>query len=231
MRSVKLIFLFCTLFVLAGCAFQKYRAAPVSPAQTAATLEARTLADPGLRQFLKAKSQHPPATWPIQQWDLPNLTLAAFYYNPALQVARARVAQAEAAIVTARTRPNPTVSGDVGGETAPESPWIAGLVGSLPLETAGKRGHRITAAERAADVARWNLAVAAWNVRAQLRAALLEYVVAFQNLSLLRTEADLRAQQVELLEQRLAVGMIPRPEVDTARIQDTQALLAAQAAE
>ena len=231
MRSVKLIFLFCALFVLAGCAFQKYRAAPVSPPQAAATLEARTLADPGLRKFLATKSERPPTTWPIPQWDLPNLTLAAFYYNPALQVARARVVQAEAAIVTAGARPNPTVSGDVGGETAPESPWIAGLVGSLPVETAGKRGHRVTAAERAADVARWNLAVTAWNVRAQVRTALLEYVAAGQNLNLLRAEADLRAEQVQLLEQRLAVGMIPRPEMNTARIQHTQALLAAQAAE
>jgi outer membrane protein, heavy metal efflux system len=231
MPSLKLIFLFCTLFALAGCAFQRYRAAPVSPPQTAAALEARTLADPGLRQFLTAKSEHPPVSWPISQWDLPNLTLAAFYYNPALQIARARISQAEAAIVTAGARPNPTVSGDFGGETAPESPWIAGLVGSLPIETAGKRGHRVTAAERAADVARWNLALAAWNVRAQVRTALLEYVVAGQNLNLLRAEERLRGEQVELLEQRLAVGMIPRPEVDTASIQHTQALLAAQAAE
>ncbi len=231
MQSLKIAVLLCTLSGLAGCAFQKYRAAPISPPLTAAALEARTLADSGLRQFLAARSPHLPSSWPLEQWDLPSLTLAAFYYSPALQIARARVTQAEAAIVSARARPNPNLSADGGGETAPESPWIAGFAGSLPLETAGKRGHRITAAERAAEVARWDLAVAAWNVRAQVRGALLEYLVAGRNLNLLQSAERLRGQQVQLLEQRLAVGMISRPEVDTARMQHTQALLAAPAAE
>lgn len=231
MESLKVVVLSWALVALGGCAFQKYHAAPLSPPQIAASLEGRTLADPGLRQFVNAKTEHQLATWPPAQWDLPTLTLAAFYYNPALQTARARVAQAEAAIVTARARPNPTAGGDVGGETAPESPWIAGLVGSLPIETAGKRGRRITAAERKADVARWDLAVAAWQARAQVRGALLEYVTARQNLELLHSEERLRSEQVTLLEQRLAAGMIPRPEVDAARIQHTQILLAAQAAE
>jgi len=231
MESLKVVVGLCALFALQGCAFQKYRAAPLSPPQSASWLESRTLADAGLRQFLYSKTEHRPATWPPAQWDLPTLTLAAFYYQPALQTARARVEQAEAAIVTARTRPNPTASGDLGGETAPESPWIAGFVGSLPIETAGKRGHRVTAAQRAAEVARWDLAVTAWKVRAQVRSTLLEYITASRNLELLQTEERLRAQQVTLLEQRLAAGIIPRPEVDTARIQHTQALLAAQAAE
>ena len=173
----------------------------------------------------------PPSAWPLSQWKLPDLTLAAFYYNPALRVARAQVAQAEAAIVTARARPNPTASGDVGGETAPESPWIAGFVGSLPIETAGKRARRVTAAERTADAMRWKLAVTAWKVRAQLRVALLDYISAGRSLALLQTEERLRAEQVLLLEQRLAAGMIPRPELDAARIQHTRAVLAATAAD
>lgn len=231
MRSLKFSIFFCALSALVGCAFQKYRAQPVAPVKTAASLEARTLADPGLRGYVITHSEHPPANWPLPQWSPADLTLAAFYYNPGLRIARARVAQAQAAIVTARARPNPQLSGDVGGETAPESPWIAGLVGSLPLETADKRGHRITAAERAADAARWSLAISAWNIRAQVRSALLQYLVAGRNLQLLQAEEKLRAQQVQLLEQRLAVGMISRPEVDTARIRHTQALLALRTAE
>ena len=231
MRPLKFSIFFCALSVLAGCAFQKYRAQPVSPVQSAASLEARTLTNAGLGGYLLAHSEHPPASWPLLQWTPADLTVAAFYYNPDLRIAQARVAQAQAAIVTAQARPNPQLSGDVGGETAPESPWIAGLVGSLPIETAGKRGHRITAAERAAEAARWNLAISAWNVRVQVRSALLQYLVAGRNLQLLRTEERLRAEQVQLLEQRLAVGMIPRPEVDTARIQHTQALLALRTGE
>jgi outer membrane protein, heavy metal efflux system len=230
MKSFKVIAVFCALSILTGCAMRRYLAAPVSPALTAASLRSRSLADPGLREFI-AKLQAAPATWPIAEWSLPDLTLAAFYYNPALRIARGRLFEAEAAIVTAGARPNPSVKADLGGETAPESPWIAGFGFSLPIETAGKRRYRISQAERLADVARWDLTNTAWKVRAQVRSALVEYLAAKRNVSLLEDEDRLGAEQVALLEQRFAVGMIPRPEVDSARIQHTQTLLAVRAAE
>lgn len=230
MSSFKIAAAFCAAAVLCGCAFQKYHPAPISPLETAAALQARTLADPGLRQFMAGNSQPPPPAWPLPHWSLRELTLAAFYFNASLQVARARISQAEAAVVTASVRPNPGTSADVGGETAPESPWIAGAGFSLPVETAGKRRHRMTEAERNAEVARWDLAADAWNVRAQVRAALLEYVAAKHSLSLLRTEESRRAERAELLEQRLAVGVISRPEADLAGLQHTQAILVLSAA-
>ncbi len=231
MNSWKIALIICTSGLLSGCAFQKYRPAPLAPQQTAATLQSRSLTAPGLRDFMEKTGGSVATPWPLPQWDLAHLTLAAFYYNPALEIVRARVAEAEAAVVTAGERPNPSLKGDLGGETAPESPWIAGLGFSLPIETAGKRGHRIAAAERLADVARWNLATTAWRVRAQVRSTLIAYLAAQQNIGLLDAEERLRAEQVKLLEQRLAVGMIPRPEVDSARILQTQTLLALGTAE
>ena len=209
---------------------RKYRPVELSPVQTAASLKSRSLEDPGLRVFI-GKFHSAPPTWPFSEWNLADLTLAAFYYNPALAIARGRVSETEAAIVTAGAKPNPSVKADLGGETAPESPWIAGFGFSLPIETAGKRRYRISQAERLADVARWDLTSTAWKVRAQVRNALLEYLTAQRNISLLQEEERLGAEQVALLEQRFAVGMIPRPEVDTARIQHTQTLLAVRAAE
>lgn len=221
----------CTALLMTGCAVQSYRPAPLSPIQAAASLEARSLTDPHLHEFMIATSQLAMGIWPLPEWDLADLTLAAFYYNPTLQIAWTRVAEAEARIITANAKPNPSFRGDIGGETAPESPWIAGLGFSLPIETAGKRGFRITAAERLADVARWNLASTAWKIRSQVRVGLIEYLAAKQILNLLQVEEQLRAEQVQLLEQRLKVGMIPRPEVDTARIQQTQTLLEVEKAE
>ena len=215
---------------LVGCAVQHYHPAPVSIAENAQSLSSRTLRDNGLRAFLRDRLPANAGEWPLGEWGLPELTLVAFYYNPSLQIARDQVAEAEAAIVTARARPNPTIQGDLGGETAPESPWIAGAGFSLPIETAGKRRYRTTEAQQFADAARWNLASTGWAVRAQVRSALLEYQVANRSLQLLEEEGRLRAEHVQLLEQRLTVGMIPRPEVDTARIQQTQTLLAVQSA-
>src|SRR6266699_573046 len=230
MQSFKIIAVFCAVTTLTGCAMRRYRPLPLSPAQTAASLKSRSLADPGLQAFI-AKLQPAPATWPIAESSLADLTLATFYYNPTLAIARGRLSEAETAIVTAGARPNPSVKADLGGETAAESPWIAGFGFSLPIETAGKRRYRISQAERLADVARWDLTSTVWKVRAQVRSALLEYVTAERNVRLLEDEEHLGAEQVALLEQRFAVGMIPRPEVDTARIQHTQTLLAVRAAE
>jgi outer membrane protein TolC len=227
--SKNVVVVFFTI-ILAGCAAQHYHPAPVSTGENAQSLSSRSLQDDGLRAFLRDKLPSNAGEWPLRDWSLPELTLAAFYYNPSLQIARDQVAEADAGIVTARERPNPTIQGDLGGETAPDSPWIAGAGFSLPIETAGKRRYRITEAQQLAHTARWNLASTAWVVRAQVRSALLEYLAANRNLQLLEEEERLRAEQVELLEQRLIVGMIPRPEVDTARIQQTRTLLAVQSA-
>lgn len=214
--------------MLSGCAMQKYRAAPLVPASSAASIEGRSLDSPGLRQFFSSSADSSDASWPPATWDLRDLTIAAFYYNPALQIARARVEEADAAIITAGEKPNPTLSADVGGETSPESPWLASIGFSLPIETAGKRGYRISEAQRLADVARWNLASSAWAARARVRSALIDYIAARRRLSLLQNEEQVRADQVKLLAQRLAVGMISRPEVDMAKILETQAALALQ---
>lgn len=216
--------------ILVGCAVQHYHPAPVSSAENAQSLSSRTLQDNGLRAFLRDKLPANHGGWPLEEWGLPELTLAAFYYNPGLQIARDQLAETEAAIVTARARPNPAIQVDLGGETAPESPWLTGAGFSLPIETAGKRRYRITEAQLLADAARWNLASAGWVVRAQVRSALVEYQAANRSRILLEDEDRLRGEQVRLLEQRLAVGMIPRPEVDTARIQQTQTLMAVQSA-
>jgi cobalt-zinc-cadmium efflux system outer membrane protein len=216
---------------LIGCAVKHYHSAPVSIAENAQSLSSRTLLDHGLRAFLRDRLPADTGEWPIKEWSLPRLTLAAFYYNSSLQIARDQVAEAEAAIVTAHARPNPAIQDDLGGETAPESPWLAGAGFSFPMETAGKRPYRISEAQELADAARWNLASMGWTVRAQVRTALLQYSSATRRQHLLQKEQSLRAEQVQLLEQRLEVGMIPWPEVDTARIQQTQTLLALRSAE
>jgi hypothetical protein len=76
------VVIMCASGLLSGCAFQKYRPAPLSPRQTAAALQSRTLTAPGLREFMQETAGKGATAWPIEQWDLADLTLAAFYYNP-----------------------------------------------------------------------------------------------------------------------------------------------------
>jgi len=225
MKKLKFVVVLGIAAALTGCAVQRYHPAPIAPAASAAALRARTLSDEGLRKFLVDRLPADAGKWPLQQWSLPELTLAAFYYNPGLQVARARVAEADAAVITAGARPNPIISGSVGGSTSPASPWIGALGFGLPVETAGKRGYRILRAQRLADAARWDLANTAWTVRAQVRSTLLQYLTLTQRVQALQNEKQIRGEQVKLLEQRLAVGMIARPEVDAARILHSEILV------
>src|SRR5215469_10404824 len=101
----------CVLLVttcfLAGCTVQRYRPAPIVPSTTASQFESRSLADAGLRSFEEQNLGHSVSPWPPKMWDLQTLSLAALYFNPALDSARARVTTAEGALITARSRPNP----------------------------------------------------------------------------------------------------------------------------
>ena len=199
---------------LAGCAAQRYQAAPIVASATASRFESRNLADSGLQSFVEQNLGHPVSPWPPATWDLQTLSLAALYFNPALDSARARVAGSEAALITAGARPNPTLS------IAPgiPSPYLLTLDFSIPIETAGKRGYRIQAARSLDQATRFDLADSAWTVRSGVRAALLNYIIASQNLELFRSEENVRQDQVNILERIFSAGEIPRQNVDLARI-------------
>ena len=210
-----------------SCTVRHYQAVPIAPGESASRLEARNFADPGLRAYVEKNLGHSVSPWPPKRWELRTLSLAALYFHPSMEAARARLAEAEAATVTAGARPNPTLS------IAPgvPSPWLLNLDFSMPIETAGKRGHRIQSARSLDLAAGFDLAEAAWKVRSGVRLALLNYLLASRNLDALRAEEQLRDEQVKLLAQRLAVGEIARPEVDTARIELSKTHLAMAAAE
>jgi outer membrane protein TolC len=207
---------------LAGCAAQRYRPAPIVASATASRFESRNLADANLQSFVEQNLGHPVSPWPPTTWDLQTLSLAALYFNPALDSARARVAGTEAALVTAGARPNPSLSIAPGIPT----PYLLTLDFSIPIETAGKRGHRIQVASNLDQAARFDLADSAWTVRSGVRAALLNYIIASQNLELFRSEENVRNDQVNILEQIFSAGELPRQNVDLARIELSKAHLA-----
>jgi outer membrane protein TolC len=165
--------------------------------------------------------------WPPKTWNLGALFLAALYLNPSLEGAKARVEEAQAAIVTAGARPNPSLSVTPGFP----SPYLFNLDFSVPIETAGKRGHRIQAARSLDRAARFDLADFAWKVHSGVRVALLNYLLASRRLDLVRSEEQIRVDQANILEQRFLVGEIPRPEVDLARIELSKTHLTINSAE
>lgn len=202
--------------VWAGCVH--YRAQPIVPARTAAALSARSLDDEGLRRFLAQNLGREPVPWPPTAWDFDLLALAAYYYQPSLDVARAEWRVAAAGEVTAGERPNPSVSLTPTYDTTTSPPWIPGISFDVPIETAGKRGYRLAQAQHLADAARWNILATVWEVRSGVRAALLDLYAARRSASLLARQEAAQARVVRLLEAQLAAGNVAGPEVTPARI-------------
>lgn len=164
----------------------------------------------------------PPATW-----DLQMLTLAAFYFNPNLAVARAQLQTAQAGIATAEMRPNPVL------ELSPgvPSPYLLGLSVAFPIVTAGKRKYQVELAKNLSHVAAFNLAQTAWTVRGGVRTALVNYIVADHALAVTRSEEQLWLTRVSRLSEQVSAGEIPKPELDTAQIASLNSRLAAQTAQ
>jgi outer membrane protein, heavy metal efflux system len=205
--------------LLAGCV--RYQPRPLSAVATAAALERRSLTNAVLRTFLETNLHREFESWPAKGWDFEMLTLAAFYYHPSLEVARADWQVAQGGIRTAKGRPNPTVTVtpayDNGIANSP-SPWMPLIVFDLPLETAGKRARRTEQAEHLSESARLNIATTAWQVRSGVRSSLLDYTAAQERAQLLEKQVGLQREAGARLESQLQAGAVATAEVTAARI-------------
>jgi cobalt-zinc-cadmium efflux system outer membrane protein len=206
------------LGILAGCV--SYRPAPISPTVTESAFRARSLDDPGLRDFVSKSAPDRAKEWPPREFDLNALTLVAFYYHPDLELAQVRVSESTAGEITAGERPNPSVSFSPQYAANAESglsPWVLGFSWDIPIETAGKRAHRLEQAKQLTLAARLALGEAAWKVRGELRSNLVEYYAADLDAQYLRTETILRSNLVARLDRLLKAGEGSRLELNMAR--------------
>lgn len=225
---MRISLLLAGLALLAGCA--EFVARPIDAAASAAQFESRSLRDAGLQTFVQAGLHREATPWPPAAWDLETLTLAALYYHSDMALARAQLETAKAGEITAAQRPNPSISFSPTYVThitsAPFNPYILGLNPDIPIETAGKRDHRIEHAQYLTAAVREKIATAAWQVRSRLRASLLNLYGARRTQALRAEQLAQQETLVRLLEKRRAVGELSRPEVAPARLALHQSELA-----
>jgi len=223
MKSLTPILVLGLLFV--NCA--GYRPRLVTPAQTALTLEARSLHDPRLRTFIARVQGWELEPWPPSCWDLHLLTLVAFYFNPQLAAARADLWRVESARVSAAAWPNPSLSLDAekvlrgGGQM----PWVLGAVLGLPIENMRQRGYRIARARYLAEAAYESLASKAWAVRREVRGSLLTLFGVEKAEDLLVRRQELQERIVEELTRQMKLGEIDAQAVNTAKAALQQIIL------
>jgi outer membrane protein TolC len=207
------------LGILAGCTH--YQSQPISPDSAGAALTARSLQDEGLHRFLTQNLGREPVPWPLPKWDFEMLTLVAFYYQPSLEVARSQWDVARNAIKTAGARPNPTLTVTPGYDTSVSggtSPWFPSIDFDFLFETSRKRDHRVVIEQLTAEAARLEVLASAWQVRSELRRALIEVVVAGRRHDVLRQQTGLQQELLSILERRLAAGAVSSLEVSAARL-------------
>ena len=212
---------------LSGCVH--YRGQTLAPVQSETAFRQLSLDNPGLAAFVRSGSPTEPRNWPPKVLDLRTATLIAAYFSPAITLARARVRIADAGIITAGGRPNPSIYAVGGYETFSSSPVILRLELSLPIETAHKRDYRILEAAKLADAGRIALKQTSWQVYIQARNAWMNYVAALEQAGVATREQKVRLDLVSLTEQRLSVGELSRPEWNQARLEASRTAVALNA--
>lgn len=219
---------------LTGCA--TYQPRPLTSAKLMATFASRSLTSGELRAYLDQQPGHEALTWPPHRWNRDMLTLAAFYYSPALDIARAQWGTAKAGINVAEVVPNPVLQLPFeysSNLTGAGHPYTTGLAIDIPIETAQKRGYRIDQSTRLSDAARLNIGNEAWKVRSQIRDAMLNMYGARERTTFLTQKVKDHQRILAMTQKRVAVGDASGPDVHQVQITLTQAqteLIAAQAA-
>jgi cobalt-zinc-cadmium efflux system outer membrane protein len=219
--------------LLTGCA--SYHPAPISAAQNAQAIQARSLGDARLQEFITAAGTGGGASDGSKaEWNLTTLTLAALYYHPNLDLARANVDEARAGVLTARQLPNPSLSFEDLAFTpgaAAGAAWTVAPVINFLIETAGKRDKRTAEASAQLQAARAELAAAAWQVRGGVRDALIGIWAAEQRRELVRSRLDIQEQLVGLLKSRFEAGEDPGLELAREHTNANQLRLATEDAD
>lgn len=232
-RALSIVFIAVT--GVAGCT--TYHPQPIAPDQIARQFEQRSLASEDLHAWIAREGGHDVTPWPPAAWNRELLTLAAYYYSPTLDLARAQWGTAKAGIDVANAIPNPILQLPFQFNTpnpGPGAPFTWGPSLDIPIETAHKRGYRVDQASHLSEAARLNIITAAWTVAAQVRDAMLALYAARTRIAFLSAKAQAQRQVTVMSRHRLAVGQYSQPDVDAAMLADAQAqsdLAAARSAE
>ena len=215
------------LLFFGGCA--TYEPRPLDPPATKSSFENSRLTHRVVLEELARRNLAETNAVTVSHWDLDRLFVAALVLNPEIRAVRAEAEVVEAGIITAKARPNPTLtlSPEYAFPTTP--PWILGFALDLPIETMGKRGDRISVAEAKARAAQLGLADTMWQLRSRLRNALVEYISGqFENKSI-GEESKARGELLRFAEKKLAEGEASIFEVETARTEQLASQLNLQA--
>ncbi len=194
-----------------------YTPKPLLPANSLTDLNSRRLDDPALMQQLRQEA--PQYAWPPSPWSLDQLTLAARHIHPEIAQAQAQYQQAKAQLADSEVLPNPQFNYAIQHTGHPpdgQGVWSRGIGLDLLVETAGKRDARQRIAAQDVAIAQMHLVDAEWQLRAQIRDALISLAEAQSSQHYLTAQVAIAHESTEAWEQRVTSGLASRPEYMTA---------------
>ena len=206
--------------LLAACTNEKYQAKPINQQHTAAKIFAKDPLSADFKAYL-IKQGYQEGELPFTSWDLNELTLSALYHHPKLDIAKAQLALANAQLKTASQKQNPTLSGSIARSNQANEdirPWAYGLNVEIPIQTAGKRQIRVEEAQHLQEIARIDVADAAWQLRSQIAKDLLRYHENIARQKLLQQEIGKQTDIINMLEKRVALGMLSNTDVLASKL-------------
>ncbi len=190
----------------------------------------RGLSDEGLRAFLEKQAGERLGAWPLESWDLSSLTLAAFYFQPALAEARAEWESAAALELDSKRRPNPSLNLGAGYNSTVgiPSPWILTSLLDLTIETGGKRGARRKAAHQDVEIARLHVASVAWTIRDQVRLGMIALTAAIEANKLITERLILQQAYEGQIDKQVEVGLISLAQLTAVKSETEEVRMVAQ---
>ena len=179
---------------------------PLDPQAAANALAARRLDAPGL---VTAESHFGLPTDSAAAWTPDRITVAAWYFDPALAEARAASTRAAADAAVAAQRTNPTLQlspENVFNGVGAASPWTVGIAMLLPLLHPGEAAARRDVAAADTAAARDLAALAVWQSRTRALTALRRTLLARQAQALAEAAVRDRKAYLESVQQRVLAG-------------------------
>ncbi|MES2636185.1 MAG: TolC family protein [Pseudomonadota bacterium] len=222
------IIIFCGL--VSACTKEKYVAKPLDPKEVSTKIFSKNTDDAAFQAYL-INQGYPATDLPFKQWGLNELTSAALYFNPKLDVVKAQLALANTAIDTADQRQNPTLSGTFARSDRANddiNPWAYGLNVDIPIVTANKRAIRVENAQYIRDAAELDVAEMAWLIRSQIAKDLIAY---HENTALqqqLSHELVAHGAIVDMLEKRLELGLADYSTLNNVKLMQQKTQISAK---
>ncbi|MBC7755158.1 MAG: TolC family protein [Bdellovibrio sp.] len=205
-----------------ACVNQPYEAKPIDATAISSKLANKDINNPDFKAYLAKQG----INQPISEWGVDELTLAALYFNPKLDVAKAQLALANLAVKTANQKQSPIVNGRAARSNQANgdvNPWAFGLEVELPIETTNKRQIKVEEAQHLQEVARIDVADVAWQLRSQIAKDLLSFYENSAQQQQLTNELTIHNNLVKLLEKRVQLGAASNTELNVAKLQQQKA--------